>query len=110
MQSLTKLVAAVVCAVPLVAAAQTSTSPNVKAADQPRTQLEQEQTTKNGQATKYGGPGTDTGTAGGMAGDSTNGMTDKTKKKNHDMSKSGKTAPGDAPTYPAPAKDGTPTK
>lgn len=106
MKQLASLVAAVVVALPLAAVAQTS--PNVKPADQPRTPLEQEQTTKNGQATKYGAPGTDTGSGSTMSKD---GMAPMKHKAMKDKAGSADTTkPGDVPSYPAPAKDGTPTK
>lgn len=105
MNRLNRIIAATACAMPLIAFAQT---PAVVPADQPRTELERKQTTETGQATKYGGPGTNTGGSMGKAdGDS------KTKAKpmsKTDTTKAGQTAPGDVPTYPAPAKDGTPTK
>ncbi len=105
MNELIRRVAAVAVALPLAAIAQTS--PNVKPADQPRTQLEADQTTKNGQATKYGGPGTDAGAG------ATTDSSAATMKRATTKSKAGAadaTKPGDVPTYPAPAKDGTPTK
>lgn len=107
MKSLTQLVLAVACATPLLAAAQSATSPAVKPADQPRTPLESEQTTQNGQATKYGGPGTDTGGAMNKSGSTP--MSHKGMKMDKGTTDTA-TKPGDAPTYPAPAKDGTPTK
>ncbi|MEO8936042.1 MAG: hypothetical protein ABI277_11755 [Burkholderiaceae bacterium] len=106
MNHLAKLVAAVAVAVPLAAVAQMS--PNVKPADQPRSQLEQEQTTKNGQAMKYGGPGTDAGAGPTTPDSATTGM--KHKGMKHKAGMANTTKPGDAPTYPAPAPDGTPTK
>lgn len=105
MNRLTRLVAAVAVALPLAAIAQTS--PNVKPADQPRTQLEQEQTTQNGQATKYGGPGTDAGATTGKDGSM---APTKHKGMKHKGDAADTTKPGDVPSYPAPAKDGTPTK
>jgi hypothetical protein len=113
MKRFTKLIAATVCALPLIAIAQQTTStpssmdkapsPNVVPAGQPRSNLEKEQTTHTGDASKYGQQSTgaiDT-------------STDTAKPKVKHSMKSGKTndtAPGDVPTYPAPAKDGTPTK
>ena len=98
MERFHKLVVAAALVTPLVAIAQSS--PNIKPADAPRTQLEKEQTTENGQATKYGGPGTDT------AGKSSMSKSDKKDKPNA-KSTSGTT--GDVPTYPAPKPDGTQT-
>ena len=107
MNALNKMIVAVGCALPLLASAQTTTSPNVKPADQPRSQLEKEQTQQNGQATKYPGPASDSG--GAMSKDDSThagmkqGMKDKTK--------AGTTAApvGAVSSYPAPTRDGTPT-
>ncbi len=49
------LAAAALLGLPLVAGAQTATG--VTPPDQPRSNLEQQQTRQNGQATKYGQPG-----------------------------------------------------
>lgn len=105
MTHLDRLVAAVALALPLAAFAQ-SPSPNIKPADQPRSQLEQEQTTKNGQATQYPGPATESGTDAMSGPKHANGMKHKAMKSG----KASTTKPGDVPTYPAPAPDGTPTK
>ena len=100
MERFHKLIVAATLALPLLAAAQSS--PNIKPADAPRTQLEKEQTTENGQATKYGGPGTDTS--------SDSSKTSKTDRKSKMTGKSGgSNATGDVPTYPAPKADGTQT-
>lgn len=99
---LTKILAASACALPLLALAQT---PAVVPADQPSSDLQRKQTTDNGQATQYGGPGTSTG---GSMSKPDSGK--KASKSKGDTSKGGQTATGDVPTYPAPAKDGTPTK
>ena len=107
MKSLDKLMIAAALALPLVATAQT-TAPGVTPADQPRTNLEKQQTTENGNAPKYGGPGTDTG--GSMSKGSRTDAAKTSKKAKSDTAKANRTAPGDAPTYPAPARDGTPTK
>ncbi len=104
MNRLNRIIAASACAFPLIAFAQT---PAVVPADQPRSELERKQTTDTGQATKYGGPGTNTGGSMGKA-DSDSKM--KSKPSKADTGKGGQTATGDVPTYPAPAKDGTPTK
>ena len=104
MHRLNRIIAAAACAVPLVAFAQ---SPAVVPADQPRSELERKQTTDTGQATKYGGPGTSTSGSMGKA-DSDSKM--KSKPNSKTDTKGGQTAPGDVPTYPAPTKDGTPTK
>ena len=110
MKSLDKLMIAAALALPLLAQAQ-STAPAVTPADQPRTHLEKQQTTENGNAPKYGGAGTDTGGAMSKGTGSSNTDGAKTTKKTKStMAKSNKTAPGDTPTYPAPAPDGTPTK
>ncbi len=105
MNTLNRIIAATVLAAPLIAFAQT---PAVVPADQPRSELERKQTTDTGQATKYGGPGTNTGGSMGKA-DSDSKSKSKSMSKT-DGAKGGQTAPGDVPTYPAPAKDGTPTK
>ena len=104
MNRLNKLLCTVACALPLVAFGQTSTSPNVKAPDEPRTQLEKDRTTKNGQASQYGGPGTD-------AADTTSKDTSKAmKRKDRKAAKSDVGAPiGSVSSYPAPTRDGTPT-
>ncbi len=103
MHPVIKFAAAFAVALPLAAIAQTS--PNVKPADQPRTPLEQQQTTQNGQATQYGGPGTDAGSSPTTSKGSMAPMKHKAMKDKTDSTK-----PGDVPSYPAPAKDGTPTK
>ncbi len=102
MNTLTKILATTACTLPLIALAQVTPS------DQPGSELQRKQTTETGQATKYGGPGTST------SGDAMS-DTSKTKMKHKgmksDTSKSTNTTPaGDVPTYPAPARDGTPTK
>ena len=104
MNRLNRIIAATACAVPLVALAQ---SPAVVPADQPRSELERRQTTDTGQATKYGGPGTNTG---GSMGKADSDSKTKAKPASKTDAKGGQTAPGDVPTYPAPTKDGTPTK
>ena len=96
-----KIIVAVGCALPLLASAQA-----VKPADQPRTQLEKEQTQDNGQATKYPGPSTTDGTGSSTSKDSS-GMKHKDMKS--DKSKAGDTPAGSVPTYPAPTTDGRPT-
>lgn len=105
MNRLNRIIAATAFATPLIAFAQT---PPVVPADQPRSDLERKQTTDTGQATKYGGPGTN---ADGSMGKSDSDSKTKAKPASKtDSSKGGQTAPGDVPTYPAPTKDGTPTK
>ncbi len=105
MKTMSRILAATACAVPLIALAQT---PAVVPADQPRSDLERKQTTETGQATKYGGPGTNTG--GSMGKTDSDSKTKAKPMSKTDASKGAQTAPGDVPTYPAPAKDGTPTK
>ena len=112
MKRINQLFLAAAFALPLMATAQTSTgtpssmekapSPNVKPPEQPRSKLEADQTTKTGDATKYPGPGTDTG--GSMSK-----STSKTKTRTP-RTGTNTTPAGDVPTYPAPARDGTPTK
>ena len=113
MTTVTKLLAtAAICALPLVAGAQTSTpmdkSPTggTLPADQPRTDLEQKATTDNGQGLKYGQPQSDPSpsTTGSAMGKSK--MNSKHMNK---MNKSDQAAPGDSPTYPAKTNDGRPT-
>ena len=106
MKTFNRMLAAAVLSLPLIAMAQA-----VKPADQPRSDLEKTQTTDNGQATKYGGPGTDTG--GAKAGTTGGAMSSDKSSMKHKGMKHGSadtTKAGDVPTYPAPAKDGTPTK
>ncbi len=105
MNPLNKLVVAVAFALPLVASAQTTPSPDIKPADQPRTQLEKDQTTKNGQATKYGAPGTDTG--GAMSKDHS---AKKKRMKADRTSTENTTLPGDLSTYPGPSREPSSTK
>lgn len=109
MKTLTRILAATAIALPLTVFAQstTATPKGITPADQPTSQLEKDATTKNGQAPKYGTPATDTGGA-----STSSGMTKPHKDMaKHEMTKhKDTTPPGDAPTYPAPAKDGTPTK
>ncbi len=102
MNAITKTLAITACSIPLVALAQTLP------ADQPRSDLERKQTTETGQATKYGGPGTDTG---GSMSKPNNAMTKSTRKSmtKPDTTK-GKQPTGDVPTYPAPTSDGKSTK
>ena len=112
MNKLTKLFAgAVICALPFVAGAQTTTpmdkssSGKVLAPDQPRSESERKATTENGQAPKYGQ--TDAGSVDSMdKGDtSKTRMTRKAKK----VDKSDQAATGDSPSYPAATKDGRST-
>ena len=110
MKTLNRMLAAAVLSLPLIAMAQA-----VKPADQPRSDLEKTQTTDTGQATKYGGPGTDTSgaKAGTPAGTTSGAMSSDKSSMKHKGMKHGSadtTKAGDVPTYPAPAKDGTPTK
>ena len=113
MNGFTKLFAsAVICALPLVAGAQTTTpmdkssSGKVLAPDQPRSESERKATTENGQAPKYGQ--TDAGSADSMdKGDTSKArMTRKRAKK---VDKSEQAATGDSPSYPAKTKDGRST-
>ena len=86
---------------PLVAMAQSS--PTVKPAEQPRTELEKDQTTKVGEAPKYGGPGTDTG--GSMSKNSTSSTKHMSKKGDttaNPTSTNG-TAKPDTPTSASPS-------
>ena len=65
MNRINSLVAAVAISLPLFAGAQTSSgssTPQSVPADQPRTNLEKQQTQQNGAATKYGEPGSASGT------------------------------------------------
>jgi hypothetical protein len=58
----TKLAAAVICSLPLIASAQTpSPNPKITPADAPRTNLERQQTQTVGDAPKYGQAGSDIG-------------------------------------------------
>ena len=100
--NLSKIIVAVGCALPLFAGAQA-----VKPADQPRTQLEKEQTQDNGQATKYPGPSSTDGTSSSMSKDSASAAKQKAMKS--DKAKAGDTPAGSVPTYPAPTTDGRPT-
>ncbi len=111
MNRLTKLFAsAVICALPLVAAAQTTTpmdkssSGKVLAPDQPRSESERKATTENGQAPKYGQ--TDPSATGTT--DQSDMSKSKTKRSSK-VTKSSQSATGDSPTYPADTKDGRPT-
>ncbi len=103
MKNLSKIIVAVGCALPLLANAQA-----VKPADQPRTQLEKEQTQDNGQATKYPGPTATDGSGSTTSKDSgASGMKHKGMKS--DKAKAADTPAGSVPTYPAPTPDGRPT-
>ena len=102
MNHVNKIIVAIGCALPLFASAQA-----VKPADQPRTQLEKEQTQDNGQATKYPGTTTTDGTPSTMSKDQTSGMKHKGMKM--DKPKAADTPAGSVPTYPAPTVDGRPT-
>ncbi len=92
-----QIVSAVALALPLSVFAQA-----VKGPDQPRSDLEKQQTTQNGQATKYGAPASD---ATGPAGDPKATPAGTTSKKDK---KAGKTD-GAAAGSSAPKADGTPT-
>jgi hypothetical protein len=62
MNHFTKLAAAVICSLPLIASAQTpSTNSKVTPADAPRSNLEKQQTQDKGDAPKYGQAGSDAG-------------------------------------------------
>jgi hypothetical protein len=96
-------------ALPLAVSAQTTTttptSPKgLTPADQPTSQTEKDAQTRTGQSSKYGTQGTASATT------TTNSTRMHRGMKHDTMKKSGTTEPGDATTYPAPAKDGTPTK
>ena len=107
MDTLTKLFAMTACSFPLVALAQTP--PTVAPAGKPSTELQRTQTTETGQAPNYGGPLTDTG---GSMSKSDHSMSKSSMKHKGMKSTTSKEAPpvGDVPSYPAPARDGTPTK
>jgi|GEM_PF-1479985 len=107
-RALLRSLAATAIALPLAVSAQTTTttpaSPRgVTPSDQPTSQTEKDAQTKTGQSTQYGTQGTDNST-------STDSSRMHKGTKHDTMKKSGTPAPGDASTYPAPAKDGTPTK
>ncbi len=113
MNRLTKLFAsAVICALPLVAAAQSTTpmdkssSGKVLAPDQPRSESERKATQENGQAPKYGQ--TDPSATGTMDKSDTSNSKMKTRHSSK-VTKSTQSATGESPTYPADTKDGRPT-
>ena len=106
MKRFVSLLALTTLALPLAAVAQTTAPIGVTPPDQPTSQIEKDATTKTGQSIKYGTQGTDLKTTTSTAGKSQRSF----KTTNGDAKKSGATEPGDVPTYPAPAKDGTPTK
>ena len=113
MNRLTKLFAsAVICALPLVAGAQTATpmdkssTGKVLAPDQPRSESERKATTENGQAPKYGQ--TEPSAADTMDKSDTSKSNMKAKRTSK-VTKSSQSATGDSPTYPANTKDGRPT-
>lgn len=97
MNKFTRLLAAVACTVPLVAGAQTSTSPSMETAPSPNI--------KPADATTSG-----KNTGNDNAGSSTNRSSSKPKdpKATDDKSKEG-TPTGGMSTYPAPTRDGAPT-
>lgn len=107
MNAITKILATTVSSLPLLAFAQTP--PPVAAPEKPTAGMQRTQQTETGQAPKYGAPATTTGAAMSHADDemSKSGTRHKTMKSDKT-----KMAPpvGDLPKYPAPSRDGTPTK
>ena len=113
-RSLIRSLAATAVALPLAVSAQTTTttpmaptsptSPTrVTPPDQPTSQTERDAQSRTGQASKYGTPETDNTT--------TPDSSRMHKGMKHDATKkSGTPEPGDSSTYPAPSKDGSPTK
>ncbi len=99
---LNKIVASLAVALPLLASAQT---PAVTPADQPRSNLEKQQTTENGNAPKYGTPSSATTTSTQDAAAEKG----KAKRMKSDGAKA-KTTTGDPATDATSTKDATTTK
>ncbi len=118
MNIMTGFIAAVACALPLAASAQTVTPPErsmdraadkatgkVLPADQPRSESERKATTESGQAPKYG----QTDPSATDTTDNSDMSKSKTNKRMNKIDKTNQTAPGDTTTYPAKTKDGRST-